>query len=58
MNKLSQKKSQTISVSIFIFLRDNNYKPMSQQALLDKLSEKFRKDPRSLLKYKTLRDHF
>ena len=31
---------------------------MSQQALLDKLSEKFRKDPRSLLKYKILRDHF
>ena len=31
---------------------------MWQQALLDKLSEKFREDPRSLLKYKTLRDHF
>ena len=58
MDKLSQKKSQTISVSIFMFLRENDYKPMSQQALLDKLSEKFQKDPRSLLKYKTLRDHF
>ena len=58
INKLSQKKSQTISVSIFIFLKENNYKPMSMQSLLDKLSEKFQKDPRTILKYKTLKDHF
>ena len=58
INKLSQKKSQTISVSIFMFLRDNNYKPMSMQTLLDKLSEKFQKDPRTILKYKTLKDQF
>ena len=31
---------------------------MSMQSLLDKLSEKFKNDPRTILKYKTLKDHF
>ena len=58
MKKLSLKKAQTISITIFLILRENNYQQMTMDELLGKIYEKFKTDPHSIVKYKSTKDHF
>ena len=58
MEKLSKKRSNTISISIFLILRENNYEPMSMQQILNKIYEKLNKDHHSIIKNKPINNNF
>lgn len=58
MRKLSLKKAQTLSITIFLILRENKYQQMTMDELLNKIYEKFKADPHSIVKYKSTKGHF